>query len=444
MDQPGHNPDSDLDSFLGVESQHHGRRIARRVAIVVAVVLVLLLVVRCVTGAHERPHYATAEVRRGDLAVSVSATGNLTPTKQINVGSEESGIVTDVFVQNNDHVTKGQPLARLDTSRLRDALAQSQAQLLAAQAAVLQNKATVDQSSATLRRYQEVARLSGGKVPSATELDTARGDAERAVANLKSAQANVAEMKAAVSTNQTNLFKATIYSPVDGVVLSRQVEPGQTVAASFNVATLFTIAEDLTQMKLDVKVDEADVGGVRVGDRATFSVDAFPNRSFTGQVVRIDLGANATPTVNSAGTTTNSTSTVVAYTASLAVANPDTVLRPGMTATASILTAVRRNTLLIPNAALRFVPEGVVKPASGGIFGPPKKGSGGFGVAGQDKTATIGRGSLQTVYVIEGKGDPRPVKVSVGDTNGSLTSVAGDDLKPGMQVATGKLAQKGK
>ena len=426
MDQPSPAPDSDLDSFLGVESQHGGRRIARRVAIVVAVVLVLLLVVRCVTGAQERPHYATAEVKQGDLAVSVSATGNLTPTKQVNVGSEESGIVTDVFVQNNDHVTKGQPIARLDTSRFKDALVQSQAQLLAAQAAVLQNQATVDQSGATLRRYQEVARLSGGKVPSATELDTARGDAARAVANLKSAEANVAEMKAAVSTNQTNLFKATIYSPVDGVVLSRQIEPGQTVAASFNVATLFTIAEDLTQMKLDVKVD------------------AFPNRSFTGQVVRIDLGANATPTVNSAGTTTNSSSTVVAYTASLSVANPDTVLRPGMTATASILTAVRRNTMLIPNAALRFVPDGVIKPASGGLFGPPKSGKGGFGVAGQDKMTTIGRGSLQTVYVIEGKGDPRPVKVSVGDTNGTLTSVTSSELKPGMQVATGKLAQKGK
>jgi len=444
VDQPSPAPDSDLDSFLGVEHQHGGRRIARRVAIIVAVALVLLLVVRCVTGAHERPHYATAEVKQGDLAVSVSATGNLTPTKQVNVGSEESGIVTDVFVQNNDHVAKGQPLARLDTSRLKDALAQSQAQLLAAQAAVLQNQATVDQSGATLRRYQEVARLSGGKVPSATELDTARGDAARAVANLRSAEANVAEMKAAVSTNQTNLFKATIYSPVDGVVLSRQVEPGQTVAASFNVATLFTIAEDLTQMKLDVKVDEADVGGVAIGDRATFSVDAFPNRSFSGQVVRIDLGANATPTVNSAGTTTNSSSTVVAYTASLSVANPDTVLRPGMTATASILTAVRRNTMLIPNAALRFVPDGMIKPSSGGIFGPPKSGKGGFGVAGQDKTATIGRGSLQTIYVIDGKDDPRPVKVSVGDTNGTLTSVTSDQLKLGMQVATGKLAQKGK
>ncbi|MGN6122962.1 MAG: efflux RND transporter periplasmic adaptor subunit [Sphingomonas oligoaromativorans] len=437
--------DTDLDSFLGVEGQHKGRRIARRVAIAVGVVLVLLLVVRCVSGAKERPHYSTVPAKQGDLAVTVSATGNLTPTKQINVGSEESGIVTDVFVQNNDHVTKGEPLARLDTSRLKDALVQSQAQLLASQAAVLQNQATVDQSGATLKRYQEVARLSGGKVPSATEMDTARGDYARAVANLKSAEAQVAQSRAEVSTNQTNLAKATIYSPVDGVVLSRQVEPGQTVAAQFNVATLFTIAEDLTQMKLDVKVDEADVGEVAVGDAANFTVDAYPGRTFLGRVTRIDLGANATPTVNSAGTTTNSTSTVVAYTASLTVANPETLLRPGMTATAAILTKTLHDALLVPNAALRFTPEGW-KSGGGGPFqlGGPKRGSGGFGVAGQEKTADIGRGSQQTVYILDAKGEPKAIRVTVGSSNGTLTAVAGPDLKPGMNVITGRLAQKGK
>jgi HlyD family secretion protein len=441
VDQPSTAPDTDIDSFLGIETSHRGRRIARRVAIGIAVVLVLLLVVRCVSSAHERTHYSTTPVKQGDLSVSVSATGNLTPTKQVNVGSEESGIVVDVFVQNNDRVTKGQPLAQLDPSRLKDALVQSQAQLLSAQATVAQNQATVDQSGATLRRYQEVARLSGGKVPSATELDTARGDYERAQANLKAAQASVAQARANVSTSQTSLAKATIYSPVNGVVLSRQIEPGQTVAAQFNVATLFTIAEDLTSMKLDVKVDEADVGEVQVGDQATFTVDAYPGRSFLGQVTRIDLGANATPTVNSAGTTTNSATTVVAYTASLTVANPDLVLRPGMTATASVLASVHHDQLLVPNAALRFTPDGW-KAGSGGPFqlGPPKQGSGGFGVAGQEKKADIGRGSRQTVYVIDGKGDPKAVNVVVGSTNGTLTAVSGPDVKPGMEVITGRLA----
>lgn len=442
MDQPTPTED-DLDSFLGIETSHARGRLIRRVVIIVAIVLVLLLVARCVSSAHERPRYSTAPVKRGDLAVSVSATGNLAPTKQINVGSEESGIVVAVYVQNNDHVTKGEPLAQLDPSRLKDALVQSQASLEAAQATVAQNAATVDQQTATLHRYQEVSRLSGGKVPSKTEMDTARGDYERAVANLKAAQAQVAQAKAAVSTNQTSLAKATIYAPVDGVVLSRQVEPGQTVAASFNVATLFTIAEDLTHMKLDVKVDEADVGEVQVGDRANFTVDAYPGRDFAGQVTRLDLGANATPNVNSAGNTVNSTSTVVSYTASLSVANPDLALRPGMTATASILSAVQHGQLLVPNAALRFTPDGWKSDSGGSVIsiGPPKAGHGGFGVAGQDKTATIGRGSQQTVYVLDGKGDPRPVSVIVGATNGTLTAVSGPNVKPGMQVITGRLAK---
>jgi HlyD family secretion protein len=444
VDQPSTATDNDLDSFLGIEVSHGRGRLIRRGAIVIAVVLVLLLIVRCVSSAHEQTHYATTPVKRGDLAVSVSATGNLTPTKQINVGSEESGIVVAVYVQNNDHVTKGEPLAQLDPSRLKDALVQSQAQLLSAQATVAQNQATVDQSGATLKRYQEVARLSGGKVPSATELDTARGDAERAIANLKAAQAQVAQARANVSTNQTNLAKSTIYAPVDGVVLSRQVEPGQTVAAEFNVATLFTIAEDLTSMKLDVKVDEADVGEVKVGDGATFNVDAYPGRTFNGNVTRIDLGANATPTVNSAGTAANSTTNVIAYTASLSVQNPDLVLRPGMTATASILSQVERNQLLVPNAALRFTPEGWKSNSGGGIFGGPKEGTGGFGVAGQEKKTDIGRGSRQMVYVLDGKGNPKAVNVIVGSTNGTLTAVSGPDVKPGLQVITGRLAQKGK
>jgi HlyD family secretion protein len=445
MDQTSAAPaDPDLDSFLGVEHAHPGRRLARRISIGVALLLVLLFVVRCMTSAHERTRYATAEVRQGDLSVTVSATGNLAPTKQVNMGSELSGIVTDVFVQNNDHVSKGQPLLRLDTSKLKDALVQSQAQLQAAEATVLQNKATLDQSNATLRRYQEVYRLSGGKVPAATEMDQARADAARALANLKSAQAQVGQARAAVSTNQTNLSKATIYSPVDGVVLSRQVEPGQTVAAQFTVATLFTIAEDLRAMKLDVKVDEADVGEVRVGDTASFAVDAYPGRSFPAQVTRIDLGANATPTVNSAGTTTNSSTTVVAYTATLSVANPDLALRPGMTATADILTAVRRGVVLVPNAALRFTPAAAEQPkGSPLVMGPPQRGKGGFGVAGQDKTTTIGRGSRQTVYVLDGQGEPKAIAVTVGDTNGTLTAVSSPDLKPGMQVITGRLAKAG-
>ncbi|KUR79549.1 efflux RND transporter periplasmic adaptor subunit [Novosphingobium sp. FSW06-99] len=429
--------DATIAEFLG-ESLAPPRRRWRKWGLIALGLVGLAALAYALFGGRVAPKYATAAVKRGDLAVTVSATGNLAPTNQVNVGSEESGIVVNVFVQNNDHVKKGQPLAQLDPTLFRAALMQNEAQLLSARASVAQNQATLDQSSVTLRRYQEVARLSGGKVPSQTELDTALGDHARAVANLKAAKAQVAQAEATLSTSRTNLAKATIYAPVDGVVLSRQVEPGQTVAAAFNVATLFTIAEDLTAMKLDVKVDEADIGEVAVGNSATFAVDAYPGRAFAGAVTRIDLGANATPTVNSAGTTTSSTSTVVAYTAVLAVRNPQLLLRPGMTATAAILAKLERNQLLVPNAALRFTPESGME--SGGVQIGPKPGSGGFGVAGQNKTATIGRGSHQTVYVLAADGALRPIEVTIGSTNGALTAVSGPGLRPGMQIVTGLLA----
>ncbi len=432
--------DSTLAEFLGEDAAPPRRRWLKWGAIGLGVI-VLLLILRAVFGGHAAAQYATAPVQKGDLAVTVSATGNLAPTKQVNVGSEESGIIVGVFVQNNDHVTKGQKLAQIDPTLFRDAVMQSQAALLSAQASVAQNKATLDQNTTTLHRYREVARLSGGKVPSQTELDTAKGDYARAIANLQAAEAQVAQARATLSTNQTNLAKSTIYAPVDGVVLSRQVEPGQTVAAAFNVTTLFTIAEDLTAMKLDVKVDEADIGEVAVGDSASFAVDAYPGRSFEGSVTRIDLGANATPTINSAGTTVTATTTVISYTASLTVKNPQLLLRPGMTATASILASMEHDQILVPNAALRFTPE--ADKAMGGFQLGPKQGSGGFGVAGQTKTATIGRGSQQTVYVLGDDGKPRAVRVTIGSNNGTVTAVTGSGLKPGTQVITGRLAKAG-
>ncbi len=433
--------DSTLAEFLGEDETPPRRRWIKWGAILLGII-VLLAMLYAVFGRPARSPYVTAPVQRGDLAVIVSATGNLAPTKQVNVGSEVSGIVVGVFVANNDHVRKGQRLAQLDPALFRDAVLQARAQLLSAQASVAQNHATLDQSTATLHRYQEVARLSGGKVPSQTELDTARGDYERAVANLKVAQAQVAQATATLSSNRTNLAKATIYAPVDGVVLSRQVEPGQTVAAAFNVTTLFTIAEDLTAMKLDVKVDEADIGEVAVGDSASFAVDAYPGRSFSGAVTRIDLGANATPTVNSAGTTVASTTTVVAYTASLEVGNPELLLRPGMTATASILASQEHGRILVPNAALRFTPDS--GDASGGIQIGPKQGSGGFGVAGQDKIATIGRGSRQRVYVLAADGKtPCAISVIIGSSNGTVTAVTGSGLKPDARVITGRVAAAG-
>lgn len=423
---------TDIDEFLGQPPRSRWRRWRKWIFIGVPLLILLLLLSQCF-----RPtppvHYATAPVEKHDLTVTVTATGNLAPTVQVNVGSEESGLVDQVYVHNNDRVVKGQPLARLDLSRLRDALVQSQATLQAALASVAQNRATVAQTRANLAREEQVYKLSGGKVPSQTELDTARADYARAVANVAQAEAQVAQARANVSTNQTSLSKGTIYAPVTGVVLSRQVEPGQTVAAQFNVATLFTIAEDLSKMKLQVKVDEADVGELHAGAPATFTVDAYPNQIFPATVTRVDLGANATPTINSAGTTATATSTVVAYTAELTVSNPNQQLKPGMTATASIVTQSVKNVLLVPNAALRFTPPAA--PVKKGIFsGPPQ----------DTKNANVSRGGRQQLWTVGADGNPKAIAVTIGHSNGSLTEVTGAGVHPGLQVITGQLAGAGK
>jgi HlyD family secretion protein len=417
----------DLDAFLGQPPRSWWRRWRKWVLIGVPLLIAALLLARCFRPAPP-VQYATAPVERHNLDVTITATGNLAPTVQVNVGSEESGLIDKVYVQNNDHVAKGQPLAQLDLSRLRDALVQSEATLQAAVATVAQNRATVVQTRANLARQEEVYKLSGGKVPSKTELDTARADYARAVANVAQAEAQVAQTRANVSTNRTNLAKGTIYSPVNGVVLSRQVEPGQTVAASFNVATLFTIAQDLSNMRLQVKVDEADVGELHVGAPATFTVDAYPNRTFPATVRRVDLGANATTLVNSAGTAATNTTNVVSYVAELSVSNPDALLKPGMTATATIVTDSVKNVLLVPNAALRFTPP--APPKKKPIFGGPPE---------QPKNAAVSRGAQQQLWVVGPDGQPKPITVMVGFTNGSLTQVSGRGVHPGLQVITGQL-----
>ena len=207
-------------------------------------------------------------------------TGKLAPINQIEVGSELSGLVTKVVVDVNDRVVAGQPLALVDPSRFQDTVNQSKAALDAAVATVGQNQATVSYSNAQLARLQEVSRLSGGRVPAKTEMEQAIADRDRAVANLRAAQANAVSARAALSSNTTQLTRTVIRSPVNGVVLARQIEPGQTVAASFNTPTLFVIAQDLSTMKLEVAIDEADVGEVKQGQNATFTVDAFPGKTF--------------------------------------------------------------------------------------------------------------------------------------------------------------------
>ena len=421
-----------IDEFLGTTTRPRWRRWAKY-WIPAAIVLALLVVVLASRG-NNKPDYIVEPVARHALDISVTATGNLRPTNQVQVGSEVSGRIDRVLVDVNDRVARGQVLAQINTDVIEDQIKQAQANLNSARASVAQAGATLNVDSAQLARLQEVYRLSGGKVPSKTELETAEANVKRDRASVASAQANVASAQAALSSSITNRDRAVIRSPVSGVVLARQVEPGQTVAASFNTPTLFVLAEDLSAMQLRVNVDEADVGQVHPGQKASFTVDAYPGRAFPATVERIDLASTNTASTaagTSATAATGQSNSVVNYEARLAVGNPDGLLRPGMTATATIATEKTPVSLLVPNGALRFKPADANKPQAGGGLDVQ------VGLQQEEQKATIGVGSKQQIYVLKADGTLEKIDVVVGRSDGRLTAVSSSKLKPGMKVVTG-------
>ena len=375
------------------------------------------------------PVYTTQAVARGNLTLTVTANGTIQPTRSINIGSELSGTVLKVNVDVNDKIKKGQVLVVLDTAKLRDQILRAKAAVAVAKAKVAQTAATILEARAALGRLEEVARLSGGKVPSKAELDSGRATLARALADNASARAGVNDANAALSTDQITLSKASISAPADadGVVLTRNVEPGNAVAATLQAVTLFTVAEDLAKLRLWVYVDEADVGSVKLGQNATFTVSAYPSRPFPARITRVGFGSTITDNV-------------VTYLTYLDVDNADQSLRPGMTATATIVATERKDVLLVPNAGLRYTPTTAVAAkkgiASGIAFGPPKTESKRKGAADSASTA-----SARQVWVLaQDTKDAAPVPVSVavtpGISDGHMTEVTGGDLKAGMQVIT--------
>ena len=377
----------------------------------------LLLVLNRRPDPNQARQFQTEPVQRGTLNVKVVANGTLAPTLTVSVGSELSGTVAAVLADINDRVKKGQVLVELDTSKLRDQMARSRATLASAEARVAQAAATLKEANANLARMEEVSRLSGGRVPSATEFDSARANADRAAADETAARAAVADARAALRVDETNLAKASIRSPIDGVVLTRSVDPGNAVAASLQAVTLFTIAADLKRMKLQVNVDEADVGQVHEGQDAGFTVAAWPNRNFPAAITRVGFGSTTKENV-------------VTYVAELSVANDELLLRPGMTATASIAAATRDGVLLVPNAALRFVPAPQAGPAAsaprgegGGLVSklmprPPRS-------APKRAGSTEAQGAQRQVWVLR-DGTPVAVPVKAGLSDGTRTEVSGD------------------
>jgi len=365
--------------------------------------------------------YVTAQAQLGDLKETVTATGTLKGLGSVDVGAQISGKLTKVNVDFNDEVKVGQVLAEIDPVQLQSRVDQSHAQVNAAEASLVLARATLAQTKA---QYARALDLSQKGLISSKDLDAAKADADRAAASISSATAQATLARASLRDAETSLSYAVIRSPIDGIVLSRLVEPGQTVAATMSAPVLFTLARDLTQLRLYVDIDEADVGKVKEGQNATFLVDAWNEHAFLSKV----LSVHNLPTAGQS---------VVTYQAVLSVDNSERLLRPGMTATATITTDERKGVLLVPNAALRFSPPAKAAtsgPAipflSGGMSGPPRTG-GGTGTrmkTAANKKIITSADSQGLVYVLE-NGRPKRTVVAIAGTDGEKT-----EIKSGLNV----------
>jgi len=375
--------------------------------------------------------YQTQEAKTGRISLIVTAAGNLAPTNQIIVGSELSGTAKEVLVDTNDLVKQGQALARLDTSKLDQQTERSRAALLSFKARVSQAEATLAESRAALARQEELHKLSGGKTPSRATMETSRATVSRAEADLQSAKAAVAGGEAEVRAFESDLEKTIIRSPVDGIVLARSIEVGQTVAASFTAPTLFTIAEDLKKMELLVNVTEADIARIEAGQAATFTVDAWPSRQYTATVKKVAFGAVGTGTPATTGT---SSSSVVTYSTELEVANEDLSLRPGMTATVDIAIVDKKDILIVPNSALRFDPvaaKEIGKPdATKRTLVQSLSPGGGRRWRGAPPPRAGSSDSAPKVWTLT-NGEPAAIPVTTGITDGRFTEILDGELTAG-------------
>ncbi len=351
--------------------------------------------------------YRLQVVEKGDLTQTVSANGTLNPVVLVNVGTQVSGTVTKLYVDFNDKVEKGQPLLELDQS------------LLSAQAR--QSAANVGNISATL----DLARANEARMKALFEQEyVSRQELDQAVQARRSAEAQLAQAKAAADKDKVNLNYTIIRSPVSGIVVDRVVDLGQTVAASLQTPTLIKIAQDLSEMRIDSSFAEADIGKIQVGQKVRFTVDAFPDRNFTGEVQQIRM--NATTTQN-----------VVTYNVRVSLENPDHILLPGMTAYVNIAVAQRKDVLLAPNAALRFKPADADEQAAGAAAQPaaaPGSRNGGGEARGRGKKRD---GASGRVYVVEGRAI-KPVQVQLGITDSRNTEIIGGDLKEGDTIVVGE------
>jgi HlyD family secretion protein len=356
-------------------------------------------------GKGDEIKFRTEKVTRGDITMSVTATGTMNAVTTVLVGTQVSGTIKNIYVDYNSPVKKGQLIAQIDPSTFQAQVSQARANVLSAKANLDKAEATLVDSKRTMERYKE---LFAKDLVAKSDFDTADTNYETAKASVSAARSQIAQTAAALEFAETNLRYTKILSPVDGVVISRNVDVGQTVAASFQTPTLFTIAQDLTKMQIDTSVDESDIGKVKVGQDVDFAVDAYPETTFKGKVWQV---RNAPITVEN----------VVTYDVVVQVPNPDLKLKPGMTANVSIIVATKKDVLKIPNAALRFKLQGK------GLRSPERK---------PEKTSEKkGAG----VWILQ-NGQPRRIPVSLGISDGIYTGLVSGDIREGQELIVESLS----
>lgn len=406
----------EIKSTLGLKSGRRKVRVWPVLLVLFAIVVGAFVLWQAPGSDQDALGYRLAPVARGDLTVAINATGSVEPTSMVDISSELSGTIAEVFVDFNDVVASGEVLARLDTSKLEAQVAVQRANMRSAEARLERARVNLNEAQSTAERTRALGDRGVGSDQSVIAADAALA---RALAELEIAEADVSVATANLLLAETDLTHACICSPVDGIVLNRTINPGQTISAAMSAPVLFTIAEDLTEMELQLAVDEADIARLVAGQSASFEVDAYDDTPFPATVRHIRF---APETVDG----------VVTYTVILDIENEDLALRPGMTAVADIVVNEVASTLLVPNAALRFVPRIEQEPttddeAGGGLLSM---------ILPSPPTRSTAPRSSSSVWVLR-DGEPVEIEIVAGDTDGRFTEIRGG-LQEGDQVIVGQ------
>lgn len=397
------------------------------ISLIIVILVVTILIYMFFPKQEKKVEYITTKAKMGDLTVMVSASGNIKPTNSVEIGIEVSGTIKEIFVDFNDEVEVGQILAKIDTKKLEAQVESSMAALAIAKANQKESEVNLKNKKLLYDRTKKMFDSSNGKYPSKNELDDTKFAYEAALSSLEAAKSKVLQAESNLKNDRQNLEKASVKSSINGIVLNKEVEIGQTLAATMSAPKLFTLAKDLTNMDLVVSIDEADVADVKDGLDVTFTVDAYSNKEFKGKIKQVRLNP----------ITTNG---VVTYETVVSVDNSELLLKPGMTANAKIITKNVKDQLLIPNSALRFTPK--IKEDQAVSKKPPFSGPPNFDKA-QAVKDNKSKDGLTSIYLLE-NGNLKELKVKILDSDSKQSSILSEDLKIGDEVIISQKSQNAK